>query len=235
MSSSRTVSSTSSTLSSCPTKCFLRQSFKAPHHEAPLFLAPRNRVPFAVCTTRSTRYNQLSMRHTFHSEQWLPYPVDHVFAFFANPENLPRLMPAWQKTRIEEISFAPPPPISSSRLSSPAAGSGTKLTISFRPFPYAPIRIPWDVEISEFFWNDHFCDQQLSGPFAYWHHCHHVQPQTRTDNSSAPISGTLLHDKVEYELPLGRLGDIANSVITRQLHRTFAYRRIRTLELLTIS
>jgi ligand-binding SRPBCC domain-containing protein len=175
------------------------------------------------------------MRHTFQSEQWLPYPVEIVFAFFANPENLPRLMPAWQKTRIEEVSLASPPPISSSRPSSPAAGAGTKLTISFRPFAYAPLRVSWNAEISEFVWNDHFCDQQLRGPFAYWHHCHHVQPQTRTNDSVTPVFGTLLHDEVEYELPLGKLGDIAGSVITWQLHRTFSYRHARTTELLTKS
>ena len=44
------------------------------------------------------------MRHPFAAEQWLPYPVELVFAFFANPQNLPRLMPAWQKARIEEIA-----------------------------------------------------------------------------------------------------------------------------------
>jgi ligand-binding SRPBCC domain-containing protein len=172
------------------------------------------------------------MRHTFQSEQWLPYPVDVVFAFFANPENLPRLMPAWQKTRIEKISVAPPPPIASSEHSNPAAGAGTKLTISFRPFPYAPLRVFWSAEISEFVWNDHFCDQQLRGPFAYWHHCHHIEPQTRTENSNPSIAGTLLHDKVEYEPPLGKLGTIANSIINWQLQETFAYRHIRTLELL---
>jgi ligand-binding SRPBCC domain-containing protein len=174
------------------------------------------------------------MRHTFHSEQWLPYPVDLVFAFFANPENLPRLMPAWQKTRIEELSLTPPPPNSSSKPGGLAAGAGTKLTISFRPLPYAPMRVSWDAKISEFVWNDHFCDQQLSGPFAYWHHCHHVQPQTCTNTSGAPISGTLLRDEVEYELPLGKLGDIADSMINWQLQKTFAYRHTRTLKLLTI-
>src|SRR5271170_2396178 len=174
-----------------------------------------------------------SMRHTFHSEQWLRCPVDLVFAFFANPENLPRLMPAWQKARIEEATFAPPQPIASSELKSHAAGARTKLTISFRPFPYFPLRILWEAEISEFVWNDHFCDQQLRGPFAYWHHCHQVQPQTHTDNSGTPISGTLLHDEVKYELPFGKLGEIADSIITWQLHKTFAYRHSRTLELLT--
>jgi ligand-binding SRPBCC domain-containing protein len=175
-----------------------------------------------------------SMRHTFHAEQWLPYPVDLVFVFFANPENLPRLMPSWQKTCIEEVSLAPPPPIAS-QPSSLVAGAGTKLKISFRPFAYAPIRISWNAEISEFVWNDHFCDRQLRGPFASWHHCHHVRPQTCTDDSGAPISGTQLHDKVEYELPLGKLGDIADIMINWQLQKTFAYRHTRILQLLTIS
>jgi ligand-binding SRPBCC domain-containing protein len=172
------------------------------------------------------------MRHTFHAEQWLPHPVDVVFAFFANPENLPRLMPTWQQARIEEATIVPPQPIASSERNGREAGAATKLTISFRPFPLSPSRIYWEAEISEFVWNDHFCDHQLRGPFAYWHHCHQVQPQTRTDNTGAPISGTLLHDDVKYELPLGRLGDIADSIIAWQLNKTFLYRHSRTLELL---
>jgi ligand-binding SRPBCC domain-containing protein len=177
------------------------------------------------------------MRHTFQSEQWLPYPVDLVFAFFANPENLPRLLPPWQKARIEKISIATPPqqPVASSRLSTIAAGAGTKLTISLRPFPYSPIRVPWDAEISEFLWNDHFCDRQLRGPFAYWHHCHQVKPETRSGDSGSPTPGTLLEDKVDYELPLSKLGNIANSLfVASQLRSTFAYRHARTSELLAL-
>ncbi|MBB5339458.1 SRPBCC family protein [Tunturiibacter gelidoferens] len=175
------------------------------------------------------------MRHTFQSQQWLPYPVEVVFAFFSNPDNLPRLMPAWQKARIEEISIAPPPPhpVTSTRPGSIAAGAGTKLTISFRPFSYSPIRLPWDAEISDFLWNDHFCDRQLRGPFAYWHHCHHVKSETRTENSRGPVPGTLLEDKVDYELPLGVFGNIANSLfVASQLRSTFAYRHARTTQLL---
>jgi ligand-binding SRPBCC domain-containing protein len=170
------------------------------------------------------------MRHTFQTEQWLPYPVEAVFAFFANPENLRRLMIPWQKARIETIAIAPPQPVSSNSI---AAGAGTRLTLSFRPFPYSPIRVSWDAEISEFAWNDHFCDQQLRGPFAYWHHCHHVKPLIRTEVSGNTTPGTLLHDEVNYELPLGKLGNLANSLIlTSQLRSTFAYRHARTRELL---
>jgi len=179
------------------------------------------------------------MRHTFQSEQWLPYPIELVFAFFANPENLPRLMPKWQNARIEEATFTPPPQrpehLASSTPKSIAAGAGTKMTISFQPFPYSPVRISWEAEISEFVWNNHFCDRQLRGPFAYWRHCHHLQTETRINDAGTPISGTLLKDEVEYELPLGKLGEIANSLfIAHQLQNTFKYRHVRTNALLPL-
>jgi len=170
------------------------------------------------------------MRHTYHSEQWLPHPVDLVFSFFANPENLPRLMPPWQKARIEEAHFAPPPPrpTSSQPIRSIAAGLGTRITISFRPIPHSPIRIPLEAEIDEFVWNSHFADLQLRGPFAYWHHRHTVQPETRNNNF-----GTLLRDEVEYDPPLGPLGELANTLfIAHQLRSTFSYRKLRTNALL---
>jgi ligand-binding SRPBCC domain-containing protein len=175
------------------------------------------------------------MRHTFHAEQWLPYSVDLVFAFFANPENLPRLMPRWQKARIEEAMFAAPPPRPGPvdpalRLRGIAAGQGTKMTISFRPVPFSPIRVPWEAEIVDFAWNDHFCDLQLRGPFAYWRHCHSVAAETRDG-----VSGTLLRDQVEYEMHLGKLGELAHTLAgRRQIASIFAYRQRRTAELLAL-
>jgi ligand-binding SRPBCC domain-containing protein len=179
------------------------------------------------------------MRHTHHSEQWLPYPVELVFAFFANPENLPRLMPSWQKARIEEAAFTPPPLLpataSSTRCKSIAAGAGTRLSLSFRPFPCSPVRLLWEAEISEFVWNDLFCDTQLRGPFAYWHHCHSVRPEARANPSGALIPGTLLRDDIAYQLPLGKLGNLVQRLfLARQLNSTFAYRHARTNALLPL-
>ena len=176
------------------------------------------------------------MRHRFEAEQWVPFPLERVFAFFSNPENLPRLMPTWQKARIEEATFAPAPerPVSSAgvRFAGVVAGAGTKMTISFRPFPFAPFRIPWDAEITEFVWNDHFCDVQHRGPFAFWHHCHHLLAETRTvDGVATP--GTLVRDKVDYEMPFGPLGEIGARLFgTRQFTSIFDYRHRRTAELL---
>jgi ligand-binding SRPBCC domain-containing protein len=169
------------------------------------------------------------MHHTFHSEQWLPYPVDVVFTFFANPENLPRLMPPWQKARIEAASFVPPPPrpVSSQSIRI-AAGPGSHITLSFRPIPYFPLRLLWEAEIVEFVWNSHFADCQLRGPFAYWHHRHAIQQETQ-----ANTAGSLLQDDIEYQPPMGPLGEIANTFIAHQLRSTFAYRKLRTTELLS--
>ena len=175
------------------------------------------------------------MRHTFEAVQWLPYPVELVFAFFANPENLPRLMPAWQKARIEEASFAAPPPRPTSqnptlRMPGIAAGQGTRMTISFRPIPFSPIRVPWDAEIDEFVWNDHFCDTQHRGPFAFWHHCHFISAQTRDGQP-----GSLLRDQLEYELPFGMLGELAHRLaVRRQIGKIFNFRHQRTADLIPL-
>ena len=171
------------------------------------------------------------MRHHFKAEQFVPYPIELVFAFFANPENLPRLMPPWQKARIEEASFAPPParPEGTQKFPGIAAGAGTRMTISFRPFPLAPVRVPWDAEIVEFVWNDHFCDVQLErGPFAFWRHCHRLSEETRDG-----MAGTVLRDEVEYEMRFGALGDLAGRIgADWQFGKMFKFRQKRTAELL---
>jgi ligand-binding SRPBCC domain-containing protein len=171
------------------------------------------------------------MRHTFEAEQWLPYPLEPVFAFFANPQNLPRLMPDWQKARIEEAVYTAPPPRPAGvqpGLRSLAAGVGSRMTISFKPFPFSPFRVPWEAEIAEFAWNDHFCDIQLRGPFAYWRHCHRLRAETRAEGN-----GTLLRDELEYELPMGPLGELAHAIAVRgQIRRIFDLRHRRTAELL---
>lgn len=171
--------------------------------------------------------------HTFHSEQWLPFPVERVFAFFANPTNLPLLMPTWQQAHLEKtLIVSPPPPTTSHSNYSLVAGPQTRLTLSFRPFLLCPIRLKWEAEIDYFVWNHLFSDTQLRGPFAQWHHTHTVVSETRTDESGTSISGTLLRDDIQYQLPMGKLGSLAQPLIALQLRRTFVYRHRRTCELL---
>lgn len=171
------------------------------------------------------------MRHRFQAAQWLPYPLEDVFRFFSDPANLPRLMPGWQKARIDAMKLIPPPNTTSEVV---AAGAGSRITISFRPFPFSPVRLRWAAEIADFAWNRHFSDLQLKGPFTYWLHRHSVQPSPSNGPSGKGIQGTLVTDDVTYQLPLGSLGDIANRLfIKRQLRRIFAFRQARTIELLS--
>jgi len=159
------------------------------------------------------------MRHNYHTEQWVPYPRERVFAFFADPSNLPPLMPKWQQARIEKARLVAPMPATSP--GSAAAGKGSLLTISFRPIPLVPFRLEWDAFIAEFHWNEFFCDEQLRGPFKYFRHCHRIREEIRNE-----VTGTLVSDAVEYELPMGPLGEMANTLaMKRQIRGLFAYRQ----------
>lgn len=171
------------------------------------------------------------MRHRFRTTQWLPYPVDFVFAFFADPSNLPELMPKWQQARIDEIELHPARPKCAEALDGRiAAGRGTRLNVSFRPAPLAPLRASWVALIEDFHWNERFCDRQIEGPFRYWRHCHRVQ-EWQHDRTGE--YGTLLIDSIEYELPFGRLGRIGNQIAVKQmLNLLFEYRHRRAGELL---
>jgi len=171
------------------------------------------------------------MRHSYETMQWVPFPVRDVFAFFCDPHNLPKLMPAWQQARIEH-AFLVDPPLSPIHWNNGAraAGKGSVLTITFRPVPLLPLRLQWIADITEFEWNDHFCDEQKSGPLAYWKHCHFIASETRDGRV-----GSLVTDKLTYALPLGFLGDMAHAVaIQRQVKATFDYRQKRLLELLEV-
>ena len=161
-------------------------------------------------------------------QQWVPYPIERVFAFFADPENLPPLMPRWQKARIERSEMVPPPGAPPHQVGKAAAGKGTAMTISFRPLPFCPIRMQWKARISHFAWDDHFCDEQLSGPFAYWLHCHRVQTESR-----AGVNGTIVTDDVTYAMKLGPLGDFANLLGgAMQMRALFRYRQRQLLKML---
>ena len=164
------------------------------------------------------------MRFSYHVAQWLSYPSGRVFEFFANPDNLALLMPPWQMARIEKTSILPPPHHpDSSGTTSPAAGVGSRFTLSFRPFRFSPVRTRWEAEITEFSWNHHFCDEQIHGPFTHWKHCHYVRP-VRWQG----LNATLISDTVEYEVPLGAAGRLAHRLFLRgQIERTFAYRQIQ--------
>jgi ligand-binding SRPBCC domain-containing protein len=176
------------------------------------------------------------MPESLNASEWVPFPVELVFAFFANPANLPHLTPPGQQAKVESSRFiAPPPrPVATDpklRFQSPAAGVGSEILVSFRPVPWIPLRVRWQARIVEFAWNSHFCDEQVKGPFAAWRHCHWI-----TSESREGVVGTLVSDEVKYSLPLGPLGVLANAAfVQRQMKAMFAFRKKRLKEILPVA
>ena len=172
------------------------------------------------------------MTQHIESQQWVPFPVELVFAFFANPANLPHLMPRSLETRIEDARIVPPPlrPASadpSRQFKSVAAGVGSEIMISFYPIPWVPRRVSWLACITEFEWNSHFCDTQMRGPFTMFQHRHGIVAELRDGQE-----GTLVSDAVQFKLPCGWLGRVAGAMVRRKLASSFAYRQKRLPEML---
>lgn len=175
------------------------------------------------------------MTYRFETRHWVPYPVELVFAFFANPANLPHLMPPRMQTRIEDarVQPAPPRPVaadSARRFQSVAAGEGSEILISFYPIAWVPKRVSWMARIAEFEWNSHFCDEQVRGPFTVFRHRHGIHAEARDGQE-----GTLVADEIEYELPYGFIGRFGAVLVRWQLERSFAYRQMRLPEILSVA
>lgn len=161
------------------------------------------------------------MAHHLEFAEWVPFPVAHVFAFFSNPRNLPRIMPEATETRIDELQLVAPPMAANAGASPHAAGVGTVIVTSFRMFRFLPFRAQWIARITEFEWDHHFADVQDRGPFKKWHHRHEFLVDRRE-----AISGTLVRDVIDYEVGFGPLGVLGNAFfIERQMRGMFAQRQ----------
>lgn len=168
-----------------------------------------------------------TMQQLFTTTQWIPYTVDLVFAFFANPNNLPLLTPESMKMTIDELNLAPAPPnplITETQLAQQeiAAGAGTRMKISFRPVGFLPMRVSWVAQITEFVWHSHFCDEQVRGPFESFRHRHGIRAEIQQGRM-----GTQLTDEVEFSLPLGSVGHLGDRAAHRQVKQMFGLRQDR--------
>ena len=133
--------------------------------------------------------------------QLVPLPRDETFAFFAEPSNLEAITPPWLRFRILGGQ-----PI--------VIREGT--LIDYRLVVHrVPVR--WRTRIERWEPDVCFVDTQVAGPYAFWEHTHAFEEHP---------DGTLIHDRVEYRMPLGAAGALMHRlVVARDLDRIFDYRR----------
>lgn len=150
----------------------------------------------------------MSLRfHTLRREQWIPRPIDEVFAFFADARNLEGITPPWLDFRILAMDSAP-------------IAKGTEIHYRLR---LHGIPIHWRTEIREWAAPHRFVDVQTSGPYRLWHHTHRFE---------ALDGRTRMTDVVRYTLPFGLLGRLVHALKVRgEVRRIFDYRRERIHEL----
>jgi ligand-binding SRPBCC domain-containing protein len=80
------------------------------------------------------------------------------------------------------------------------------------------IWIPWVSEIKALRKGESFVDDQISGPFKFWHHRHSFE-ETR--------GGTIVKDLIHYSVGFSIFGEVARALVVKnQLAKMFEHRRL---------
>ena len=136
-----------------------------------------------------------------------PAPRSDVFRFFENTRNLDRITPRWTGFR-------------------DATEEGPPLFLGMRTLHHLcwfGVRLRWGSKIVEYEPPVRFVDQQTSGPYRYWRHDHMFE---------VVDGGTLMRDRVQYDIPFSILGKMVRTlIIERQLRKIFDYRETLIMRL----
>lgn len=141
--------------------------------------------------------------HVLEQEQVLPISLEEAWSFFSSPRNLARITPP-------DMGFVIHEPFDDS-----PAHAGQLITYTVRPLFGIPLK--WVTLIALAEGPHRFVDSQIKGPYKRWWHLHTFE---------AVEGGVRMRDRVEYELPLGPLGELAHVMFVRKrLQQIFAHRR----------
>lgn len=136
--------------------------------------------------------------------QFLPISIDDAWTFFSSPANLARITPKHMSFEIRYIS---------GNRNNMYPGQIMIYKIGILP----GIKTDWMTEITHVNEPFYFVDEQRFGPYALWHHQHWFR---QVDG------GTEMTDEVNYAIPYGFIGRVANSLfVQRELKGVFDYRR----------
>jgi uncharacterized protein (TIGR01777 family) len=131
-------------------------------------------------------------------------PARSLFDWHTRPGAFLRLNPPWDPVTLLE-----------------RRGSIRDGDISTIRMHIGPLHKDWVARHHDYIEGSQFRDTQTTGPFARWTHTHRFEPL----DSAASI----LHDEIDYALPMGTVGSIlAGSMTRRRLDALFAFRHHTT-------
>lgn len=141
-------------------------------------------------------FHQLIRRQTVCAD------LKSVWNFVCEPRNLARITPAHMNFQITSVL--------------PERGMYPGMMIAYRVSPLRGLRLTWITEITEVEPLRYFVDEQRIGPYALWHHEHHLE---------AVEGGVLMTDIVSYKLRGGPVGELLHRMfVRRQLDAIFDFR-----------
>ncbi len=137
----------------------------------------------------------------------VPASLQETFSVFENPYNLARITPPWMGFEIvtQDLQMR----------------CGAEIDYRLR---WLGLPLRWKTEITAYEPPFYFVDEARVSPYRFWKHRHTFR---------ATEHGTVVSDRVEYDLPLGPLGRIAHSImVARQLHGIFDFRQRAIIQML---
>lgn len=137
----------------------------------------------------------------FNQQQIINAPIEKVFSFFQQPENLSKTTPAWLNFKI-----LTPLPLTMKE--------GAIFEYEIKLFGF---RFLWKTLISKYKPLELFVDEQNKGPYKKWVHTH----------SFVEINGkVIMHDHISYDLFGGPLKYLLNKIfIKRSIKNIFKFRK----------
>lgn len=142
------------------------------------------------------------MIHQLQREQQLHCNLETAWKFFSSANNLSEITP-------KDMNF-----IVLTQLENDEIYEG--MIIDYYVSPLLGIKMSWQTEITKVSLQKDFTDFQKKGPYKLWNHFHEFIPNEK---------GVLMRDTIDYELPLGFLGEIAHRLfVKKKLEDIFSYR-----------
>ncbi|RNA63021.1 hypothetical protein D1631_14315 [Chryseobacterium nematophagum] len=142
------------------------------------------------------------MKYRLFREQQLNCDIDTAWTFFSAAHNLSKITP-------KEMKFVVLTTFENDHIYE-------GMIIDYYITPLLGIKMKWQTEILQVDFQKNFIDFQKKGPYKLWHHHHEFIPNE---------NGVLMKDTLDYELPMGIVGQIVHSLLVKKkVEGIFDYR-----------